>query len=611
MRRLILPTLLAMTGITPHLAAAQPVTNPRTQWFTDARLGGFIHWSAGGVLGARWFGEPLRNPTPYGEWARHRNRVPRADYDAAIAHMSVTPEQVDHWVKNFKDAGCSYVIFVAKHHDGLAFWPSDVSTYTFANLSKCQIDVCAEMRKACDRHGMKLAFYYSQWQDWEHPDGWGNFWDHPQKPSPNEWKHWYDLQYTGTSASPGLTPQRFDHYWNEKCMPQVAELLDRYHPDIMWFDCYIPPAKSNMTEAKVARMLKMIRQKAPNCLVNSRLGLSTIGGDAGADFETLGDNEFSDKLLDHPWETAATLNRSWGYNRDDDQWKSPGFFLKMAAQNISHGGNLTINVGPKPDGSLPEDAITIFQGLARTIPTQLSAFRGCGPSGLDSRAQDWGTAVSSGNHLFLHVFEWPIDGIIRVTGLESHVTSAKILVSGKNLSTTKYGSSLHINVPPTTPLPWDTVIDLTIDGPTKTISGLTGEINGGGWHLGQATATLKQTTRNQGDQFWLPAHITGFTQKGSSACWKINIPSAGNYQLKICQACPEKNAAGSLDVLLDETLTTTFSVRGTAPDATEFRTFDAKTLTVETPGIHTITLRSDGKAGPNLRVAWMHLSQTN
>ena len=147
MRRLVLAAMFAMTGLSLiSRSTAETAVSTRADWLTDARLGGFIHWSAGGALGARWFGEPLRNPTPYGEWSRHRNRVPRADYDAAIAHMAVTPEQVDAWVKAFKDAGCAYVIFVAKHHDGLAFWPSKASTYTFQNLSKCQTDVCAEMR---------------------------------------------------------------------------------------------------------------------------------------------------------------------------------------------------------------------------------------------------------------------------------------------------------------------------------------------------------------------------------------------------------------------------------------------------------------------------------
>ncbi len=595
--------------LTVSLAAAldEPAAN-RAEWFTTARLGGFIHWSPGGVFGSRWFGEPLRNPTPYGEWARHRNRVPRADYDAAIRQMSVTPEQVDTWVKSYRDAGFGYVIFVAKHHDGLAFWPSQVSDYTFQNLSKCPTDVCGEMRKACDRYGLKLGCYYSQWQDWEHPDGWGNFWDSATKPSSAEWQDWYESQYSGASVTPGLTPERFAHYWDGKCVPQVTELLEKYHPDLLWFDCYIPREQSIMTSPQVTGLLQLIRQKAPHCLVNSRLGITKIGGADGVDFETLGDNQFGDKPLPHPWETAATLNRSWGYNRDDEQWKPAGFFLRMAVHNIGLGGNLAINVGPKPDGSLPADAASRLAELARVIPAQITGFRGCGPSKLDPRAQDWGNAVAAGNHLFLHVFEWPVDGIIRVTGLNSRATAATVLATGEQLTITQQPHSLHLAGPRLAPMPWDSVIDVTLDGPSQPTTGLTGEINGGGWHLGPATATAEQLTVSPGDKFWLPAHLTGFDRAGAKASWGVAFPAAGTYQLKICQACPEAHATGAMELLLDNQFWTRIPLQGTASDATEFRTFELAPVTVASPGVHVISLRAPAPVAKELRIAWLFLA---
>lgn len=604
MCRHILSVMLAFTGF----AHAEAPADNRVAWFTEARLGGFVHWSAGGVFGARWFGEPLRNPTPYGEWARHRNRVPRADYDAAIRHLQVTPKQVDDWVKSFKDAGCGYVIFVAKHHDGLAFWPSKVSNYTLQNLGGCRTDVCAEMRKACDRHGLKLAFYYSQWQDWEHPNGWGNFWDGDAKPSAAEWKHWYAAQYSGASASPGLTPERFARYWDEKCVPQVMELIDNYHPDLLWFDCYVPREKTIMTAAQVSGLLAAIRAKAPDCLVNSRLGIATIGGPDGVDFETLGDNEFGSEPLPHPWETAATLNHSWGYNRDDHDWKSAGFLLRAATHNIALGGNLTINVGPRPDGTLPPDAVSRLAELGGVVTPQLAAFRGCGPSPLDAAAQDWGNATANGNQLYLHVFEWPVDATIRVTGLSNKVTGARLLASGTKLEVEQSGLTLRLSGPAQTPVPWDTVIELTLDGAPQAVRGLAGEINGGGWHLGPATATLKQVSADQGDKFWLPAHLSGFTEAGGSATWKVHFPAAGDYPLKVCLACPDAETEGSLELLVDGVAVASgLPLRGTAPDATEFRTFDLAPLQVPAAGIHEITLRTSRPASTNLRIAWLFI----
>ncbi len=611
MHRRILSAMLALSGTIPSLTAAEAPVAGRAAWFTEARLGGFIHWSAGGVFGARWFGEPLRNPTPYGEWARHRNRVPKADYDAAISHMAVTPEQVDAWVKTFKDAGCGYVIFVAKHHDGLAYWPSKVSGYTFQNLSKCPTDVCAEMRKACDRHGLKLAFYYSHWQDWEHPDGWGNFWDNPAKPTPEEWKGWYDAQYSGSSVTPGLTPERFARYWDQKCVPQVVELLENYHPDVLWFDCYVPREKTIMSEAQVTGLLRTIREKAPACLVNSRIGMTEIGGENGADFETLGDNEFGSSPLPHPWETAATLNRSWGYNRDDDQWKSAGFFLRAAAHNISLGGNLAINIGPKPDGSLPPDTLSRMADLGRVVPAQIAAFRGCGPSPLDPKSQDWGIATARGNRLYLHVLEWPVDGIVRVTGLTSNVAAARLLATGAPIPFQQKDATLHLTGPAASPMPWDTVIELDLDGPAQSKPGLTGEINGGGWHLGPATATLDGLKAHPGDKFWLPAHLSGFERDSppATATWSVSFPAAGEYPLNVCLACPDAETDGRLVLALDGIpVASGVPIRATAPDATEFRTFTLPPLKITSPGTHVLTVRSAKAASKNLRIAWLHIA---
>lgn len=607
MRCSLLTAMLALTGsITPSHAAGDPAGD-RVAWFTQARLGGFIHWSAGGVFGARWFGEPLRNPVPYGEWARHRNRVPRADYDAGIARMSITPEAVDAWVKSFKDAGFGYVVFVAKHHDGLAFWPSKASAYTFQRLSGCVVDVCAEMRRACDRHGLKLGFYYSHWQDWEHPDGWGNFWDQPTMPDPETWQNWRDAQYSGASASPGLTAERFARYWDEKCVPQVEELIADYRPDLLWFDCYLPREKTIMTAEQVEGLLRLIRAKAPACLVNSRLGIATIGGPGGVDFETLGDNQFGRDPLPHPWETAATINHTWGYNRDDHDWKPAGFFLRAAARNIALGGNLTLNIGPKPDGSLPPDTVSRMAELARVIPPQSEAFRGCGPVDFDQAAQDWGVATANGENLYLHVLEWPVDGVIRVTGLKSRALAASILATGEDLPIDQDGLTLRLRAAPSPAVPWCTVIKVVCDLPPAWEHDLTGEINGGGWHLGPTTADAT-LTKQAGDKFWIPPHFTGFDRPNAAASWKVHFPAAGRHRLKICQACPQDQSQGELEILLNGKRVGSYRPRATAPDNSEFFVFDLPDIGIPKAGVHTLALRAATPASGQLRVAWLHLS---
>ncbi len=309
--------------------------------------------------------------------------------------------------------------------------------------------------------------------------------------------------------------------------------------------------------------------------------------------------------------TAATLNRSWGYNRDDDQWKSAGFFLRAAAHNISLGGNLAINIGPKPDGSLPPDTLSRMAELGRAVPAQIAAFRGCGPSGLDPKAQDWGIATARGNRLYLHVLEWPVDGIVRVTGLTSNVAAARLLATGVPIPFQQKDATLHLTGPAASPMPWDTVIELDLDGPAQSKPGLTGEINGGGWHLGPATATLDGLKAHPGDKFWLPAHLSGFERDSppATATWSVSFPAAGEYPLNVCLACPDAETEGRLVLALDGIpVASGVPIRGTAPDATEFRTFTLPPLKITSPGTHVLTVRSAKAASKNLRIAWLHIA---
>jgi len=276
------------------MSAIQPSTNTpdvssRTAWFEDARFGLFIHWNASAALEGRFDGEQVRQ-TEYGEWLRARNRVPRADWDKAIKKMHVTPEVVDGWADAAKDAGMKYVIFVAKHHDGLAYWPSKVSDYSLEKVAGVNFDVIGRLKQACDKRGLKLCFYYSHWHDWEDPFGWGNFWDY-NSDNPKQYEGHNDFFfYGGEGYRDNLTPAQFDLYWHRKSMAQVKELMESYHPALLWFDCWQNLSDTNMTEKQVHEMLSMIRATDPKCIVNSRLGISKIGGPDGIDYETLGDN---------------------------------------------------------------------------------------------------------------------------------------------------------------------------------------------------------------------------------------------------------------------------------------------------------------------------------
>ena len=165
--------------------------------------------------------------------------------------------------------------------------------------------------------------------------------------------------------------------------------------------------------------------------------------------------------------------------------------------------------------------------------------------------------------------------------------------------------------PAASPMPWDTVIELDLDGPAQSKPGLTGEINGGGWHLGPATATLDGLKAHPGDKFWLPAHLSGFERDSppATATWSVSFPAAGEYPLNVCLACPDAETEGRLVLALDGIpVASGVPIRGTAPDATEFRTFTLPPLKITSPGTHVLTVRSAKAASKNLRIAWLHIA---
>ena len=603
---------MALVAITSMASQANTQTPPpRTAWFEAARFGLFIHWNACAALEGRFCGEPVRQ-TEYGEWLRARNRIPRADWDIAIKQMSVTPAEVDGWAQSAKDAGMKYVIFVAKHHDGLAYWPSKVSDYTVNKVAGVNFDVIGELKKACDKRGLKLCFYYSHWQDWEHPYGWGDFWDYNSK-NPKQYEGHQDFFFWGGEGyRDNLTPEQFDKYWREKSMAQVKELIENYHPAIMWFDCWRGLDDTNMTRKQVDDMLAMIRKADPNVMVNSRLGIETIGP-GGIDYETLGDNEFPHQRIGHPWESAVTFGLSWGYSRDDQSWRPATYFIRNLVRNISLGGNLVINYGPQADGRPPEEALACMRAIGKCLRDNGEGFYNCGYTPFEETTQDWGltTVDETRNRLYLHVFNWPVDGVIRVNGLKTPVKAATLRGSRKRLPFVQEGQSVHISGPRSMPIPYDTVIRVDLAGPIEVDNDTIGEINDGGIAMQASRAALSGVLSEKPypGSTKLPAQIGNWTADGASAAWKIYVPAAGRYTVKVCYACTEEGAGYDFYVSAGPGLSVLGKTQQTQANYSEFRPFDVGVMEFAKPGAYTITVRPAAPARKELfKLLWVHLA---
>lgn len=351
---------IALLSLTCLIApGAEPVTN-RVQWFSDAKCGMFVHWGLYSQLGGTWNGHTLPDKSLangnswYAEWIQKRLEVPDADYRALMKQFNPVNFDAEAWILEAKRAGMRYFVITAKHHDGFALWDSAVTDYDLGS-TPCRVDLLGELAKACRKHGIKLGFYYSHWQDWGHEGGARPCWKGIEQPS----------------------QEAFSSYWKHIALAQVSELIDRYDPDLFWFDTWGNESKDFITPERRDEMISLIRTKSPRCLINGRICYHNPGNDI--DFLETGDNEHPTKNLGRPWQTPATICHSWGWHANDFNWKSGRTLTELLAQNVSLGGNYLLNVGPKPDGSFPPAAVRRLRELGGWTAANQEAIYGAQP----------------------------------------------------------------------------------------------------------------------------------------------------------------------------------------------------------------------------------------
>ena len=322
---------------------ADPAREARLKWFRDAKYGLFIHWGLYAIPAGEWKGKTIPG---IGEWIMNRARIPVKEYEQLATQFNPVKFDADAWVRMAKDAGMRYIVITSKHHDGFALFDSKVSTYDVVDATPFKRDVLKELANACARNGMPLGFYYSQSQDWHEPNGAGNNWDF----GPDSLKN-------------------YDEYLRGKAEPQVRELLTRYGPvALIWFD-----TPRNMTGERASRFTQLVRTLQPKTLIDGRLG------EAG-DYVSTGDNVIPTEARNEAWEVPATLNHTWGYRKDDHDWKSVGDVVFKLVDVVSKGGNYLLNVGPLPNGEMPQPAVDVLHYAGEWLKVNGEAVYGAGPT---------------------------------------------------------------------------------------------------------------------------------------------------------------------------------------------------------------------------------------
>jgi alpha-L-fucosidase len=346
-------------------------------WFNTARLGMFVHWGhssqqecelswplVGGV-----FSLPFCQDIPVEKYHSTANTFNPQQYN---------PQE---WAYLAKSLGMKYAILTAKHHDGFALFHTQESDFSIAS-TPYKKDIVREFIDAMRSEGLRIGLYFSL-SDWHHPD----------YPAFTE----ADKPYRFDKL-PQPTPQQWERYL-QFLFNQIRELLSNYGQiDIIWFD---GSWERTLEQWQVQELAKMIRDLQPNILINDRLP------DCG-DFAT--PEQF---IPPHPpthlWETCLTINESWGYNSDDNCFKSSRQLIHTLCEVAAKGGNLLLNVSPMGNGQIPPEQLERLKDIADWMSKHSESILDTMP-GLEPW-QFYGPSTRKDHRIYLHLLMQPYETI--------------------------------------------------------------------------------------------------------------------------------------------------------------------------------------------------------
>ena len=515
--------VVAATNEPPRAPSRESLVTTRAErdarlgWWREARFGMFVHWGVYSSLSGTWNGKAYGG---YGEHIQRMAKIPIPVYRSEVAgKFNPVDFNADEWVHLAKAAGMSYFIITAKHHDGFAMYDSQVSDYNIVKATPFARDPMKELRAACKKYGIKFGFYYSHAFDWGEQNGPGNDWDF-NNPGGDKLLHGSDWW----NHFPEFLPKA-RKYVDEKSIPQILELIRNYDPDIMWFDT---PHK--LPDEENRRIMAAVRQAKPTLAVNGRL-IYGMG-----DYDSTCDRPAEFPPHDGDWEGIPTTNESYGYNKNDRSHKPVSYFIRLLAKSAARGGNELMNIGPMGNGRIDPADENILKGIGQWWAVNGESIRGTTRTPL--AVQAWGESTRKGNRLYLHVFDWPTNGMLVVGGLKTAVTNAFLLAdAAKPLAATRTGLDLNVSIPAPPPDATDSVVVLECSGiPVADAARLlSSAVSTNTLRVFDATISgnLQFGSGSKGED-----RVMNWNQKAAAVIWSVRVNTKSTFDVAINYDAP-------------------------------------------------------------------------
>jgi len=399
----------------------------RMAWWVNDRFGMFIHWGL--------YALPARH-----EWVKSREKMTNEQYQKYFDVFNPDLFDPKTWVREAKAAGMKYAVLTTKHHEGFCLFDSKYTDYKATNTA-AKRDLVREYVDAFRAEGIKVGFYYSL-LDWHNPDYIIDK-NHPLRP----------LNDSDQAAYAKLNKNRDIAKYRQYLRNQLTELLTNYGKiDVLWldfsfFDKYGHGKGKN--DWGSVELIKLIRKLQPGIIINNRLDLGEYAD--GADFvtpEQVTTTEL-EKYKGKVWETCQTFSGSWGYNRDENTWKTQRQLLNLLITSVSNGGNLILNVGPTARGEFDYRAKNALDSLSIWMHSNSKAIYGCtyAPEPFITPDGDRLTYNPVTKRIYLHLYNYPADGKILLTGYAGKIKYAQFLHDDSELRFTTSGNDIALTLP--------------------------------------------------------------------------------------------------------------------------------------------------------------------